>query len=100
MFQSPATRQRNNINIFPFFLALDLCGDQIFRLSPASLVAIHLTLRFTSTAEAKDQCQEGFADAEDQLRQVKGTQDVLRKNPGANMGWIQLENIPVFCLAS
>mmetsp|Transcript_45734 Transcript_45734/g.99646 ORF Transcript_45734/g.99646 Transcript_45734/m.99646 type:complete len:219 (-) Transcript_45734:1516-2172(-) len=29
---------------------------------------------------ALGQCQKGFADAKDQLRQVKGTQDVLRKN--------------------
>ena len=38
--------------------------------------------------DAKDQCQKGFADAKDQLRQVKGTQDVLRKNPGADLGFL------------
>ena len=44
-------------------------------------------LKKKSPTDAKDQCQKGFADAKDQLRQVKGTQDVLRKNPGSDLGF-------------
>ena len=40
-----------------------------------------------------EQRQEGFTDAEDQLRQIESTQNVLRENPWQNKTGLLLDHL-------